>query len=566
MNRRRLQFQWEAPQQRRPRRALILVVVLVMVVLLSLLAATYTFMVRAHLSTALVQNSRFQARMAAEAGIQHAVVVLRDNPGDVGLWFDNPEEFSHALVLSVGREEGSSTFQQRSDVRTYDPSAPAAWRYNLYGPNHDEPEKVRYGFTDECARLDLNRASEAQLRRLFESVIPDDGDAEVDVDVLVDSLLDWKSTGNRPRPNGAKDEYYQTLEPPYTSKKGPFSTVEELLLVRGFTAWVVYGEDYNQNGLLDPNEDDGDEAFPPDDADGNLFRGVASYLTIWSQEMDTTSENSPRVNLNMSDVEELEERLQEADIDGDLISYITRVRSAGIVFNSVMNLLPAPPPPETDEETAGLLGTGAAAQSGEGDATSQPSGENDGAGQGDLTDQDGASGGSENQGSGRPPVFQDLTEEEPPGSVEDLPLLLDRLTVSRSPFFQGRINVSTAPREVLALVDGLAERDAEAIVSARRELRNEDMNSPAWLLTQGVLDEATFRRILDRITTKSSVYRIESVGYADHLGVVERLMMVIQMRGPIPQVLYYRNLNNLGTAYTPHGEERRELGSRTSSS
>jgi hypothetical protein len=40
-------------------------------------------------------------------------------------------------------------------------------------------------------------------------------------------------------------------------------------------------------------------------------------------------------------------------------------------------------------------------------------------------------------------------------------------------------------------------------------------------------------------------------------------MMVIQMRGPIPQVMYYRNLDRLGVAYNPYGAERRELANRS---
>lgn len=545
------------------RRGLILIVVLVMVALLSLLAASYTFMVRAHLSTVIARTRQFQARMAAEAGIQHAVVTLRETPGDVGSWYDDPDAYRRALVLGPEGEEGESTFQQRSDARTYDPTAEPAWFYNLYAPNFDEPDEVRYGFTDECSRLDLNQATAGQLRRLFEAVIPQNNDFEVEVDVLVDSLLDWRERGRGPRPNGAKDEFYQALDPPYRVKSAPFATVEELLLVRGFTAWVVYGEDYNQNGLLDPNEDDGDESFPLDDADGVLFRGVAADLTVWSQDMDTTQDRRPRVNLNLQDLEDLREKLEEADIDNGLINYIMDVRGAGVAFNSVMNLVPAPPPPEVDESLPADSAPATSTQPSGSGATSQPGEENGGGSEGGLSDQDGATSGSENQGSGASPTYSNLTAEEPPGTYDDLPSILDRLTVSPSPFFLGRINVSTAPREVLATVEGLTEDEVDAMVAARRELRSEDRSTPAWLLTEGALDENKFRQILDRITTKSTRSRVESVGYADHIGVVERIMMVIEMRGPIPQVLYYRNLNELGTAYTPHGDERRDLADRS---
>ncbi len=134
----------------RRRRGLILVVVLVMVALLSLLAASYTFMVSAHLKTVIAQTEQFQARMAAEAGIQRAIATLRETPGDVDSWFDNPDSYHGALVWGREGNEGSATFQERSDARTYDSSAEPAWRFSLYGPNFDEPRDARYGFTDEA--------------------------------------------------------------------------------------------------------------------------------------------------------------------------------------------------------------------------------------------------------------------------------------------------------------------------------------------------------------------------------------------------------------------------------
>lgn len=544
-----------------------LVVVLVMVVLLSLLAASYSFMVRAHLRGVIARTQQFQARMAAEAGVQHAVVILRDRQGDVSAWYDNEEELRSALLIGHEDSEASDKMKRRDDIRTYDKFSDFAFRYTLYGPNFDNPDDVRYGFTDESARLDMNVASEAQLRRLFELVIPEDSDHEVDINILVDSLLDWRSSGNTPRANGAKNDYYGTLDPPYRCKSQPFSTVEELLLVRGFTAWVVYGEDYNQNGLLDPNEDDDDVSFPPDNADGILFRGVGPYLTVWSQEMNTAADNSPRINLNLQDLEKLEKKLEETDLDGDIISYIMDVRRAGIPFNSVMNLVPAPPPPEEEEEDGAdaqdlTPPPPATSQPDGSDATSQPEDENTDSPEGGSSDQDETGRGSENPRSPAP-VYQNLTEDEPPGEYSDLPGILDTLTVAATPFFQGRINVSTAPREVLAMLDDLTIEEVDAIVEARRELRDEDKSSAAWLLTEGVMDENKFRGILDKITTRSSTYRIESVGFADHIGVVERILYVIQMRGPMAQVLYYRNMNELGTAYNPYGNEGRELKNRS---
>jgi type II secretory pathway component PulK len=554
------------------RRALILVVVLVMVALLALLAAGFTFLVHANLNTVMAEHHRFQARMAAESGVQRAIVMLRRDPDDpdytddLDAWFDNEGAFHGAIVYSGQEREGEEVFRERTETTTdedatYDPHAEPVWRFSTLAPNYDEPDKVRYGITDECSRLDLNLATESQLRALFESVIPDNPDIEVDIDLLIDSLLDWRDTDSSVRTHGGEDAYYQLLKPPYRCKSQDFASVEELLLVQGFTGWVVFGEDYNGNGLLDRNEDDDDESFPPDNADGFLYAGIAPFLTIWSRELNTANDNKPRVNLNLQDMEKLEEKLEEY-IDGNLISYIMDVRASGVTFNSVMNLIPAPPPPEEEEESLEEDAPRESAQAEGDEGSAQPENENGGESEDDLSDLDETESTSENAQSPSLPVYQNLTEEEPPGSDEDLSLILDRLTVNPSPVFTGRINVSTAPREVLAMIEELTDEELDAIVEARPEVTGEEKATPAWLLTQGVVDENKFRQILDKITTKSSVYRIDSVGYADHLGVVERLNVVIEMRGPVAQVLYYRNLTGRGPAYTPHGEETRGVRKR----
>lgn len=537
----------------RRRRGLILLVVLVMVVLLTLLAAGYTFMVRANLSAAIAYHEQFQARMAAESGVQRAVVMLREARGNPGAWYDNPDQF-RAIVVAGAPDKANPIEKTNNDQ--YDPHAPQAWRFNVVAPNYDDPSIVRYGLIDECSKLDLNRATESQLRRLFEIAIPQETTNPVDVNVLVDSLLDWRTQGPTSRPSGAKDDYYTTLSPPYQCKGAPFSTVEELLLVRGFTAWIVFGEDYNKNGLLDPNEDDGDATFPPDNADGALYAGVAPYFTLWSREMNVSNDSRARINLNMKDAQKLQEALSE-EFAPEIVSYVMEVRGAGQAFNSVMNLLPAPPPPVEEEEEASTSQP-ATSQPQFGDpSTSQPaSGMDDGSKQ-PSSDLDQARGASEKKPKAKQPVYQNLTATIPPGTPEDLPLILDRLTVQPSPMFTGRINVGTAPRPVLAMIEQLTDEELEAIVAARRELTPEERATPAWLLTRSVIDENRFRQILDKLATTSSVFRIESVGYADHVGVVERINVVLEMRGPVPQVLYQRNLGSLGVAYRPHGEETR---------
>ncbi len=90
---------------------------------------------------------------------------------------------------------------------------------------------------DESGKLSLNRVPEEQLRRLVEAI----GIGKEDGDIIVDSILDWRDADKMYRLNGAEDDYYATLDPPYKARNGRFETTEELLLVRGVTSEYFYG-------------------------------------------------------------------------------------------------------------------------------------------------------------------------------------------------------------------------------------------------------------------------------------------------------------------------------------
>ena len=58
---------------------------------------------------------------------------------------------------------------------------------------------------------------------------------------IVDSVLDWVSPSMDPHMNGAKDDYYSHLDPPYYCKKAPMEDLSELLLIRGITPDIYWG-------------------------------------------------------------------------------------------------------------------------------------------------------------------------------------------------------------------------------------------------------------------------------------------------------------------------------------
>ncbi len=88
----------------------------------------------------------------------------------------------------------------------------------------------KYEIADEGGKLNLNQVSEEILLRLFTIL----GVPEIKARIMVDSILDWRTKDDQPRPYGAKNAYYLRLDPPYVARNGKFETVSELAWVRGF--------------------------------------------------------------------------------------------------------------------------------------------------------------------------------------------------------------------------------------------------------------------------------------------------------------------------------------------
>ncbi len=281
-------------------RAMILPVVLVLIGLLALIMAGFMFFVRAEIAGLQAQRDGQQAQLAVDSGLEEVLYLLRENADNIGFWYDNPERFRHILVWSphFNRDDdpiAETNLRSREAIFEEGFVEPVeAWRYSVVAPHYESTEYdqwMRYGLTPEASKLNLNAATETEITRLFTPLLLD---LRIEnPDEIVACLLDWLDEDNDPRPGGAEaDDYYTLLEPGYYPKNGPLDTIDELLLVKGFSAAVLYGEDTNRNGLLDGNEDDGEETFPYyDNADGRLDRGIAPFVTVWSREPQAGNNN-----------------------------------------------------------------------------------------------------------------------------------------------------------------------------------------------------------------------------------------------------------------------------------
>ncbi|HEX3797345.1 MAG TPA: type II secretion system protein GspK [Verrucomicrobiae bacterium] len=143
-----------------------------------------------------------------------------------------------------------------------------------------------FGLIDESSKINLNSASSNVLFNL-PRMTPE----------VIANILAWRSTNTTTQSGGAESDTYQTLQPPYTAKNAPFETVDELRLVYGMDMDTLYGEDANLNGVLDPNENDGDALPPSDNMNGTLDPGLLEYCTVYSAEPATDSNGATRINV-----------------------------------------------------------------------------------------------------------------------------------------------------------------------------------------------------------------------------------------------------------------------------
>lgn len=139
--------------------------------------------------------------------------------------------------IEVGRQ---MLLEDRND---YD--APGEmWEVGVPAYPVSDDATVTIRIIDEDGRFNLNQIVDAigenpnpvprdRLRRLLTNLGCDDPDA------LVEALIDWIDRNDAISARGAENGWYQGLQPAMVAKNGPLDTIDELLLVKGFTPEVV---------------------------------------------------------------------------------------------------------------------------------------------------------------------------------------------------------------------------------------------------------------------------------------------------------------------------------------
>jgi general secretion pathway protein K len=201
---RRLWFFAGGKQRRRDERGVALIIVLWIFIFLFAVAVEFSSDIRHEASAAHRFSEDTQGYYLALAGFQRGL-------------------YEYALQSQAGTPQRNETAPGFFDL---------SWREEKLGGG-----LARVRLLDEAGKINLNRADESMLRRVFTNLAIE----EPLRSRLVDSILDWIDADRLHRINGAEDDYYESLAPPYTAKNAPFVAVEELLWVKGVTTELFFG-------------------------------------------------------------------------------------------------------------------------------------------------------------------------------------------------------------------------------------------------------------------------------------------------------------------------------------
>ena len=419
------------------KKGFVIVAVLWVVVLLVVIIAAVGRSSRLDTKICLAGTDEVRCKWACRAGVDTAIAVLNDDQRGSDclkdLWSENENDFNDIEL------EGCSF-----NVRV----------------------------VDEAGKLNVNTATKLQLLGLPNMT-----------EEIAEAILDWRDKNDAPRQAGVEGGYYENLTFGYKIRNGPFRTIRELLLVKGVTEELLYGEDTNFNGELDYNERDGDKSPPADNGDEKIDEGWIVYLTCYSADENKDATGNERVNINEADEAKLSKSL---GIKSSHAKWIVKNRQR----NRYANI-------------ADLINNGSPEKASD----------------------------SSNKDS----------NEAEPLDLETFSKIADKITVNNSKKIPGRVNINTSPKVVLAALLGggdSAERLAEDIITYRGGLA-EGMQSIVEVLQVKSVKVGIFKRIANLITTRSNIFTIHCFATAERNGGRIATEAVVDRSGTSSKILYW---------------------------
>lgn len=324
-----------------------------------------------------------------------------------------------------------------------------------------------FGLISEAGKLNINTVTSAVLTQL---------PLLYDNDTIAYSITDWRDADDESDNGGAESDLYLGNNPPYNAKNANFESPEELRLIYGVDYQILFGEDANRNGILDPNENDGSVTPPDDNQDGKLDFGLIEFVTPWSREPNKAADGTARVNYKNSN--------SQSQLTQLLTDRLGDSRSQQIVTN---------------------LGT--------------------------LT--------SINSNL----EFYIKSQM----STDEFAQIEDYITTVDNEFLKGKVNVNTAPEDVLACITGIGTDNAASIINYRKGKTPDDLASISWVAQALNNDSTLIAQAGPYLTTRTYQYAADIVAVGHGGRGMRRVLFVIDTAdGGTPRIIYRRDLTHLG--------------------
>lgn len=240
-----------------------LIVALWVLLLLTLIIATFTYDMRIESEVTVYARNRYKAQYLAQAGMEWARAMLAKK-------VTAPAE-GEALNVEDGDDE-----QMVIAALNISKGVPVSGLRKELGEGFFE-----ISLLPEEGRRNVNKLDD----RDWEEILDQANVPEEDWPELIDCFNDWVDEGDEHRLNGAEsdDSFYKDRG--YECKNAPLDTVDELLLIKGFTEDIVYGR-------------------PARSKDEKPLLGIAQWLTTYGEGKVNVNTANREVLLTVPDLDE----------------------------------------------------------------------------------------------------------------------------------------------------------------------------------------------------------------------------------------------------------------------
>ncbi|HSR67690.1 MAG TPA: hypothetical protein VLU25_07090 [Acidobacteriota bacterium] len=213
----RLKQVGRVPGGRQTERGSALVLVLWILLAISLLAVSFAAAVRTEVDAARNVVNQKQAYYLTRAGIDYAVYKILEA---------QQSQYSNRANQAQLGDDQLGAAEALPEIFSGD--------VKLELPQGSVHIKV----SPETGKINVNSADPDLIFNLLIM----SGLAQDEADIVTDSILDWRDADDEVLGQGAESSYYQSLPEPYFAKNGVLDVPEELLLVRGITPEIYYGQ------------------------------------------------------------------------------------------------------------------------------------------------------------------------------------------------------------------------------------------------------------------------------------------------------------------------------------